>query len=75
MNKKQLKVLEEAFWAEVEDRLPYQTKSKVAEKLAEDGFLEAVKMPLSRYQVVVAGYVLTHAGRIVYCSTCPEPDA
>lgn len=73
MNKKQLKVLEEAFWAEVEDRVPYQTKSKVAEKLAEEGFLQMLVIEDRR--LTITGYQLTHAGRIVYCSTCPEPDA
>lgn len=70
MNKKQLALLEKVFAAEVEDALPYQTKSKLAQEMCTSGFLEPlqVKMGLA----TVTGYALTHAGRIKYCESCRE---
>lgn len=52
--------------AEIIGRLPYQTKSKVAAQLAEDGYLEFIehKIPTDIGQMTVGGYYLTHLGRI-----------
>ncbi|YCH23136.1 hypothetical protein M1D96_06425 [Pseudomonas sp. D1-3] len=72
MNKRELKVLEEAFWAEVENRLPYQSRSKLAASLCERGMLQEDIRKIG--MVTLSGYCLTHAGRIAYCQSCPDPE-
>ncbi len=80
MNKAGLKVLEQAFAAEIEDRLPFQSRSALAHKLAADGYLQPMEInyrPDRFGAVVVKGWQLTHLGRITYCETCkdePEPQ-
>ena len=68
MNKKQIAMLERVWIAEVSNLLPLQTKSKVAEQLAEDGYLIYDWTMMSGAKVY--GYWLSHAGRWTYCSTC-----
>jgi hypothetical protein len=73
MSKSVFSLLDRVFGAEVEGRLPYQTKSKLARELEEFGYLEfgSEKMGI----VSVSGYYLTLAGRMAYCQACPEvPD-
>lgn len=72
MNKKDLTMLEKVFAAEIEGRLPFQTRSKVAEELANEGFLQVGTRNFGR--VEVSGYYLTHAGRIAYCTSCQGDD-
>ncbi|HBN8097954.1 TPA: hypothetical protein QBQ37_005126 [Pseudomonas aeruginosa] len=72
MRKRELQVLENVFVAEIEGRLPFQTKSKIAQDLAERGFLQRGSRMIGR--VEVSGYYLTHAGRYAYCASCPEPE-
>ena len=78
MNKKSLRILEQAFEAEIEGAIGgrpriFQTKSKTAQELVTSGHLEEDSFTLpGRFPVVVKGYVLTHLGRIEYCSTCDE---
>jgi len=72
MNKRELQMLENVFWAEVQDRLPFQTKSKVAHDLAERGYLQHGTRMFGR--VEVSGYYLTHAGRITYCASCRDVE-
>lgn len=68
MNKRDLAILEKVFAAEIEGRLPFQTVSKVAERLAGDGYLQVGTEKVGGYEVV--GYYLTHAGRLTYCTSC-----
>lgn len=77
MNKKELAMLEKAFDAELVGAFTgtgltlMQTRSKVAEKLVEDGLLErSVQCPKRAPNIRLEGYKLTHAGRYLYCSTC-----
>ena len=72
MNKRELQMLERVWIAEIEGRLPLQTKSKVAEKLTEDGYLihDATVMGGAR----VEGYWLSHAGRLSYCMSCDDSE-
>jgi hypothetical protein len=68
-----LKALERVFAAEVEGRLPFQSKAGIFQKLCDDGFLmpmERIFGSGERFPVTVKGYQLTHAGRILYCSSC-----
>jgi hypothetical protein len=73
MKKSELKILEKVFEAEVQAAFSthgihlFQTKSKVAAKLAEEGFLNFCQINFSGLRV--SGYELTHAGRLAYCST------
>lgn len=76
MNKRTLALLERAYTQEIESALSggldiIQTKSKLAEKLCEDGYLEYVVYEIDtggKSFVEYKGYVLTHAGRMAYCA-------
>lgn len=70
MNKAEMQMLEKVWIAEVEDRLPFQTKSKVAVSLVEQNLLQPDTAVISG--VSVKGYALTHAGRFLYCSAAEE---
>ncbi|KMK17769.1 hypothetical protein ABW09_12030 [Pluralibacter gergoviae] len=78
MNKKQLVILERAWESEINcalnDSAPLiQTKSKIAAKLAEDGYLEWREIPLGgSIPIVIKGYQITHAGILEYCLSLPD---
>lgn len=74
MNKSDLEVLERAFCREISGCL-FQTKSKQAKRLAEEGFLRHVKFQDGQgwLRMTVEHYELTHLGRLTYCLTCKEP--
>lgn len=80
MKKHELQILERAFAAEIDGALMggpgvIQTRSKVAKQLEDEGYLSTVTVAYGgRIPVTVTGYVLTHAGRIAYCSTAAEPN-
>lgn len=67
-----LKALEQVFGAEVEGRLPFQSKARIYTDMQVDGLVE----PMSRTfgtrpsAVVVEGWQLTHRGRLIYSSSC-----
>jgi hypothetical protein len=71
MNKSELKMLEKVFEAEVAAVFSahgihlFQTKSKLAEKLTKEGFLNFCQINFSGLRI--SGYELTHAGRLAYC--------
>lgn len=74
MNKAELKILEGAFEAEINGALSgqssiFQSRSKVAKKLAEEGFLQESTDAIGggALRVTISGYTLTHAGRLAYC--------
>lgn len=71
-SKATLKILERAFAAEIEGRLPFQCRSKLAKELVESGHLQEMvrRFGTGALAVKVAGYSLTHLGRILYCETC-----
>lgn len=70
--KQTMSALEKVFAAEIEGRLPFQSKSRIFQKLADDGLLE----PMERRSgtgwsaVTVTGWKLTQAGHFLYCSNC-----
>lgn len=78
MNKKQLAILERAWEAEINcalnDSVPLiQTKSKIAAKLAEDGYLEWREIQLGGgIPIAIKGYKITHAGIFAYCESLPD---
>ena len=72
-NAKTIKALEKVWAAEIENRLPFQSKAAIYKKLCDDGLVE----PMERHfggdrfgAIIVKGYQLTHAGRLIYCSSC-----
>lgn len=76
MNKREIALLENVYSAEIEAAMKggvycYQTKSKLAEKLAEEGYLKKVEFKTSdRFGVITfKGYQLTAAGNLAYCSS------
>ena len=72
MTKAEMQMLEKVWLAEVENRLPFQTKSKVAQKLVDDGMLQPDVTTISG--IKIEGFALTHAGRFTYCNSCEDPE-
>lgn len=73
MKKTELAILEKSFNAEINAAFCahgihlFQTKSKVAQKLAEEGYLNFTSLDFQG--CTISGYELTHAGRLTYCSS------
>ena len=67
-----LKALEKVWAAEIENRLPFQSKAKIYKSLEEDGLVAPMNLILhgDRFGTVISGWQLTHAGRLFYCSSC-----
>jgi len=74
MTKAELGALERVFAAEIDNRLPFQSKGKIFSRLCDDGYLEPMERNFghNRFGVVVKGYQLTHMGRLTYCMSCPD---
>lgn len=79
MRKAELRILEQAFEREIDAALTrgklhlLQTRSKLAEKLADEGYLSRAKVTIMGYPpVIVSGFELTHLGRMTYCATCED---
>lgn len=71
ITRRALSALEKVFAAEVEDRLPFQSRAKVYSELCADGLVKSMQRIYGgRFPVTVSGYQLTHAGRIIYCESC-----
>lgn len=69
--RKTLAALEKVFAAEIEGRLPFQSKAKIYQDLCEEGMLAPMQETSGgRFAVTVSGYQLTHAGRFFYCTNC-----
>lgn len=64
ITRKELLFLEKVFAAELEGRL-FQSKSKMAHKLVDNGYLQEVE---ERHGIVICrGYSLTLLGNATYC--------
>lgn len=70
MAKSSFNMLGKVFSAEIEGRLPYQTKSKLAGEMEDFGYLQYGSELMG--MVTVSGYYLTHAGRAAYCEACRD---
>lgn len=70
--KHQLAALEKVFAAEIDGQLPFQSKAKIFQKLADEGLLAPMNRTFGTgwSAIKVTGWQLTHAGRLLYCSTC-----
>lgn len=73
MTKPELAMLEKVYGAEVNAAFSttgihlFQTKSKVARKLTDEGYLHFTHTVWQG--VRIEGYELTHAGRLAYCAS------
>jgi hypothetical protein len=77
MKKREMELLEKAYVAEVNSALSksgihlIQTKSKLAEKLVNDGLLRKASIRMrGALPCTVDGYELTESGRMAYCMEC-----
>lgn len=72
LTKKTLNALERVFVAEIDGRLPFQSKAKVFRELCDADLLAPMSKVYggSPFPVTVSGYELTHRGRILYCQQC-----
>lgn len=71
----ELDALEKLFIAEIEDRLPFQSRAAIYKRLREQNLIHDMVVKFG--MVTVTGYQLTHAGRMLYCMSCkdePEPE-
>lgn len=73
MNKPIFEALGKIFAAEIEDRLPFQSKAKIFKSLVDDGMVEGVTVTLpGRFPGRFTGYVLTPRGHVLYCEACSQ---
>jgi hypothetical protein len=76
--KRVLAALEKVFAAEIEDRLPFQSRAKIYDDLCEEGLVQRMERILgTRWPALrVEGYALTQRGHMEFCMSCkdePEP--
>lgn len=80
MTKKELKILEKAFDADIESRFHkvsdlYHGKCKTTKKLADEGYLiyeERILGAGKPFPVRINGYRLTLKGHYTYCISCDK---
>jgi hypothetical protein len=73
VTKRKLAALEKLFAAEIDGRLPFQSKARVFEELVSEQMAEESERIIGageRFPVKVRGYELTHLGRLFYCGSC-----
>lgn len=71
-----LQALENVFAAEIENRLPFQSKAAIYKRLRDQGLVQDMVVTFGQgeaFAATVRGYQLTHAGRITYCLSCESP--
>lgn len=69
--KRIINALEKVFAAEIDGRLPFQSKARIYSELADDGLVAPMERQFGgRFPITVSGWQLTHAGRLLYCSEC-----
>ncbi len=71
-----LNALEKVFTAEINGRLPFQSRAKIYRQLCDDGLLAPLEIVLGDppFPVRVSGYQLSHAGRYLYCQSCDDGE-
>jgi hypothetical protein len=77
MNKATINALERVWVAEIEGRLPLQSRAKIYEKLRNEGLVHPMTttVAVDRFgPMMISGWELTHAGRFLYCLTCSPPQ-
>lgn len=68
MKDKWFNALERVFAAEIDHRLPLQSKAAVYPELESVGLVEHYSVNMGGCKV--SGYGLTHLGRMQYCASC-----
>ena len=71
-------MLERLFAAEIEGRLPFQSKAAMLKRLEAKGLVQRMKreFPPDRFgPIVVEGWCLTLLGNMTYCMSCDEPKS
>jgi hypothetical protein len=79
LNKKSLDALGKIFEAEIDRRLPYQSKAKIYKELERTGHVQFVEeiLPVTKlcpWSIKISGWCLTHLGRYIYCYSCKYVD-
>lgn len=80
LTKARFNALERIFAREIDGTLPFQSRAKIYEQMAQDGLVEQMTRSFGRDRfgmIMVMGWSFTHAGRIAYCMNCrdvPEPS-
>lgn len=76
--KRALRALENVFAAEIDNRLPFQSKAAIYKQLRDEGLLQDMEIvkedKYMRWPITLRGYQLTHAGRLTYCLSCPDHE-
>jgi hypothetical protein len=77
MTKAEMGALEKVFAAEIDGRLPFQSKAKIFRRLCDDGYLQTMESKFGgdRFAITVTGYQLTHLGRLTYCASCADCES
>lgn len=77
MSKAEIQALEKVYVAEVENRLPFQSKAAIYKRLRDQGLVQDMLVTFGQgnaFAVAVRGYQLTHTGRMLYCMSCEAPE-
>ncbi len=72
MNAKEHEALGKVFAAEIENRLPYQSRKAIYRDLEQAGLVARFNKYWGTMKVF--GWALTHSGRYEYCRKCPTDD-
>lgn len=75
MNARDLQILERIFTAEIENRLPFQTRGSRILRLQEQGFVQPMVIRIGSPPCRVEGWCLTEKGRFEYCQSCGTEDS
>jgi len=72
MTKAEINALEKIFAAEIDGRLPFQSRAKIYQALVDQGLVAPMEWRVGTgpFACTVKGYQLTHAGRFLYCDQC-----
>lgn len=73
MRSDELKALGNVWAAEIDGRLPFQSKAAIYKRLADEDLIAPMEVRMG--VVTVRGWELTHAGRLLYCSHCSESES
>lgn len=73
VTKAELKILEKVFWAGLTGEY-FQSQSKLAKKLIEDGLLQEVEsQEMTAFGMLTVKHLkLTLTGDFIYCESCAE---
>ena len=73
-SKKVIAALERVFAAEIENRLPFQSRAKIYRDLCDEGLVQPMERKFGSgwATATVKGYALTWAGHATYCSASDD---